>query len=64
MSPCIGRQILSHWTTKEALWSFLTRQFYEILNELSNGNIWDVGETEGRKKCKHCFSFFFVSLDC
>ena len=44
MSLCIGRQILSHWTTKEALWSFLTRQFYEILNESGKGvQYWDVG---------------------
>ena len=60
MSPCIGRQILIHWTTKEALWSFQTRQFYEILNESGNGvQYWDVGETEGWKKMKPiCFSFF------
>ena len=60
--PCIGRQILSHWTTKEALWSFLTRQFYEILNELSNGvQYWDVGETEGWKKMKPICFFFCLS---
>ena len=66
LANCIGRQILSHWTTKEALWSFLTRQFYEILNESGNGvQYWDVGEMEGWKKMKPiCFFFFFVSLDC
>ena len=60
LANCIGRQILSHWTTKEALWSFLTRQFYEILNESSNGvQYWDVGETEGWKKMKSICFFFF-----
>ena len=55
------QQILSHWTTKEALWSFLTRQFYEILNESGNGvQYWDVGETEGWKKMKP-ICFFFLS---
>ena len=61
LANCIGRQILSHWTTKEALWSFLTRQFYEILNELSNGvqYMGCRGDRRVEKNETHLFLFFF-----